>query len=106
MGRARLSNAGRRGYRELNMTKIDVDQARGFHRGKQEPGGNTPLSRVELARLGEELACRHLLARGYEILGRNCRFRNGEIDLIVRDGPTVVFVEVKTRSGTRFKPCE
>ena len=39
---------------------------------------------------------------GYEILDRNWRRREGEVDLIVRRGPTVVFCEVKTRSTDRF----
>lgn len=39
---------------------------------------------------------------GYEILERNWRRREGEIDLIVRAGRTVVFCEVKTRTTDRF----
>ena len=39
---------------------------------------------------------------GYEVLERNWRRREGEIDLIVRRGKTVVFCEVKTRSSDRF----
>ena len=41
---------------------------------------------------------------GYEILERNWRRREGEIDLIVRSGKTVAFCEVKTRSTDRFGP--
>ena len=48
---------------------------------------------------GEDLACRHLVARGYAIVTRNYRCRSGEIDVIARDGETVVFVEVKERRG-------
>lgn len=39
------------------------------------------------------------LLRGYFIVGRNVRFRGGEIDLIVRRGRTLAFVEVKTRAS-------
>jgi putative endonuclease len=48
---------------------------------------------------GEDLACRHLAARGYTILVRNFRCRSGEIDVIAREGATIVFVEVKERRG-------
>jgi putative endonuclease len=56
----------------------------------------------ELGRRGEQLAERHLLARGYRLVERNWRCRQGEIDLVVRDGDALVFVEVKTRSGVAF----
>ncbi len=53
---------------------------------------------------GEEIAARFLAQRGFEILARNLRSRLGEIDLIARDGATLVFVEVKTRSGAPREP--
>ena len=39
---------------------------------------------------------------GYEVLDRNWRVREGELDLVLRKGRTVVFCEVKTRRGTGF----
>jgi putative endonuclease len=53
---------------------------------------------------GEDLAHRYLQSKGYTIIGRNYRTRGGtaEVDLIARDGDTVVFVEVKTRATDRF----
>ncbi len=51
---------------------------------------------------GEDLALRFLNQRGYVLVERNYRTRYGELDLIVRDGDTLVFVEVKLRSGTGF----
>lgn len=45
----------------------------------------------------EEIAAAYLTKRGYTILQRNFRTRLGEIDIIARDGPTIVFVEVKAR---------
>ena len=47
--------------------------------------------------LGEVRAEQYLQAQGYEILGRNYRCPGAEIDLIAREGNTIVFVEVKTR---------
>jgi len=53
-------------------------------------------------RRGEELAARHLEARGWTILARNHRFGHKEVDLIARKGDVVAFVEVKTRTGPGF----
>lgn len=55
-----------------------------------------------LGRTGEELAVGHLAAAGYQILERNWRCRQGEIDVVARDGDTLVVVEVKTRSSLDF----
>ncbi|HUG52428.1 MAG TPA: YraN family protein [Vicinamibacteria bacterium] len=50
---------------------------------------------------GEDQACRHLCAQGFDILARNFRCRSGEVDVIARDGAVTVFVEVKHRRGAR-----
>jgi putative endonuclease len=50
----------------------------------------------------EALAARFLTARGLVIVSRNYRCRGGEIDLIVRDGKTLVFVEVRLRRSQAF----
>jgi putative endonuclease len=55
-----------------------------------------------LGAFGERVAERHLVDAGMTILARNWRCRDGEIDLIARDGDCVVFCEVKTRSSDRF----
>lgn len=55
--------------------------------------------RAELGRKGEKQAERLLRRRHYRIVCRNYRCPAGEIDLVVLDGKTIVFVEVKTRSG-------
>ena len=52
----------------------------------------------ELGQIGEELAVRELEDRGYAILARRYRTRYGEIDIVARDGETIVFVEVKARA--------
>jgi len=59
-------------------------------------------ARVELGKLGEFLASEALSRRGYAILARRYRTRMGEIDIICRDGPAVVFVEVKARRSLRY----
>jgi putative endonuclease len=51
---------------------------------------------------GEDRAAAWYLERGYEVLDRNWRCREGELDLIARSGGTVVFCEVKARSGSQF----
>lgn len=51
----------------------------------------------QLARAGEEETAFLLSEKGYTILQRNLRFPEGELDLVLRDGKTLVFVEVKTR---------
>jgi putative endonuclease len=57
---------------------------------------------------GEDLAAAHFERLGYEVLARNHRTRYGELDLVVFDGTTLVFVEVKTRraSGSGRGPWE
>lgn len=53
-------------------------------------------------REAEERACEHLRSLGYLIVARNWRWRGGEVDIIAKDGDTLVFVEVKARSGRGF----
>jgi putative endonuclease len=53
--------------------------------------------RRRLGARGEELAARHLEARGLEVVERNFRTRYGELDLVARDARFLVFCEVKTR---------
>ncbi|KZE23025.1 hypothetical protein AVW13_05445 [Brevibacterium casei] len=54
-----------------------------------------------MGRTGEDLAVARLEAEGMVVLDRNVRCREGEIDIIARDGATIVFVEVKTRRTMR-----
>ena len=48
---------------------------------------------------GEDAACAYLRGCGFAILHRNFRCRSGEVDVVAKDGDTVVFVEVKERHG-------
>ena len=57
-------------------------------------------NRRQLGADKEQLAAEYLTAQGMDILERNFRNRQGEIDIIGRHGQYLVFVEVKFRSGT------
>jgi putative endonuclease len=59
-------------------------------------------ARVALGKTGEDLACGELERRGYAIIARRYRCRGGELDIVARDGPTLVFVEVKARDSHAF----
>ena len=59
-------------------------------------------NRQALGISGENLACDELRRRGYAILERRYRTRFGEIDIIAREGKTIVFVEVKARLTDDF----
>jgi len=56
----------------------------------------------DTGKTGEKEALKFLKKSGYRILEKNFRTRFGEIDLIAKDNNTVVFVEVKTRTGDGF----
>jgi putative endonuclease len=61
-----------------------------------------PDDRRMLGARGEALAAAWYLAAGYELLDRNWRCRQGELDLVARRDRVLVFSEVKTRSSDRF----
>lgn len=61
-----------------------------------------PSGKGHTGSLGESIAASFLRKRGYEILDRNFRCPLGEIDLIAKEAGEIVFVEVKSRSGTSF----
>jgi putative endonuclease len=66
----------------------------------------TRTARQELGSAGEKLARRHLERQGYTFIEANWRRPYGELDLIMRDGDVLVFVEVKTRHGERLGTAE
>jgi putative endonuclease len=71
------------------------------------PWSRRPLTRQELGALGERHAARALRAKGLRLLEANFRARCGELDLIARDGDTLVFVEVRTRTeGAVLTPLD
>ena len=65
-------------------------------------------SRAEIGAMGEQLAVDHLGQLGWRVLARNWRCRYGELDVIATDdtAQTIVFVEVKTRTGEQFGGVE
>ena len=63
-----------------------------------------PTSQQLLGRIGERLALEHYQRRGFVLLGRNKHTRSGELDLVVCDAATIVFVEVKTRLAGGLDP--
>ncbi|MEJ2031950.1 MAG: YraN family protein [Deltaproteobacteria bacterium] len=74
---------------------------------KNESTEAGPRDQSTIGRRGEDLARRHLERHGYRILACNYRVRFGEIDLIAEENKTLVFIEVKTRTGfTHGHPLE
>jgi putative endonuclease len=62
-------------------------------------------ARQRTGALAEELVARRLAAAGWEIVERNARTRHGELDIVARDGRTLVFVEVKAgRQNSAYGP--
>lgn len=55
-----------------------------------------------VGRYGEDVAAAHVRGRGWEVLDRNWRTREGELDLVALDGDELVVVEVKTRRSVAF----
>lgn len=60
------------------------------------------MKRQQTGRMGEELACRALRKKGYRIIERNFRCRFGEIDIVANKAGCLVFVEVRSKTGSAF----
>ena len=58
--------------------------------------------RHETGKIGEDLSVEYLIQKGYKIIERNFECRQGEIDIIAKDGDILVFVEVKSRSNPNY----
>ena len=71
-------------------------------RSTQSVPGDPSRTKQSLGAYGEEVAARLLDASGLEILDRNWRCAEGELDVVARDGVALVVCEVKTRSGSGF----
>ncbi|ATE58876.1 YraN family protein [Thauera sinica] len=64
--------------------------------------GVRPTPAQARGRFAEDLAARHLARHGLRVIERNVRCRGGEVDIVCLDRGTVVFVEVRLRTGSRF----
>lgn len=60
------------------------------------------MDNTKIGSKGEEIACKYLQKQGYKILERNYRIRGGEIDIVAKEGDSLVFIEVKTRWSHDF----
>ena len=60
------------------------------------------LQRLLRGRAGEDRAAQHLQRAGLTLLARNVRYRAGELDLVMQEQATLVFVEVRVRNNTGF----
>jgi len=60
------------------------------------------MRRIRTGKLGESLAVAHLQKMGYQIVAQNYRCLYGEVDVVARDGDTIVFIEVKSRKSEMF----
>jgi putative endonuclease len=57
---------------------------------------------LDTGKLGETIACEYLEKNGYRIIHKGWRHKHLEVDVIIQDGPILVFVEVKTRSNDTY----
>ena len=60
------------------------------------------MNNIDMGLAGENLAAVYLETKGHNILCRGFRTKVGEIDLITEEGSRIHFVEVKTRTGTKY----
>lgn len=67
-----------------------------------EADAHAPAAHLRLGQEGEDAAAGLLARKGYALLARNWRQARLELDMVCRDGDTIVFVEVKTRSSDRY----
>ena len=60
------------------------------------------MKKQESGKLGEQLACSELKKKGYKIIETNYRCRQGEIDIVAHQKNSLVFIEVRTRTGNTY----
>lgn len=62
--------------------------------------------RKQTGQRGEDIAASYFTRRGFHILDRNWRCAVGELDIVMEQGDTLIFVEVRTRRGRRYGTAE
>jgi putative endonuclease len=105
-GREKITSSDGIGERLRNGLRRFLGRLTGWRPSPSGPGAKAIADKDRLGRRGERLALKYLKKQGYRCLARNYKAPGGEIDLIMRDGRTVVFVEVKTRRDESFTPSE
>jgi len=60
------------------------------------------MKKMESGKIGEQLACSALKKKGYKIIETNYRCRRGEIDIVAHQKNSLVFIEVRTKTGKAF----
>ena len=70
--------------------------------GREQTPVRPSRDTASLGRYGEELAVRYLREQGMEVIERNWRCAHGEVDVVARDGDSLVICEVKTRRPSGF----
>ncbi len=83
----------------MDMTKTSAATSAETAATSAGTSGTSAAARQALGRYGEDVAARYLVAQGLVVLERNWRCDEGEIDLVLRDGTTLVVCEVKTRTS-------
>lgn len=58
------------------------------------------MNHIELGQKGEQLAVNHLVSNGFEVIERNYKWKNAEVDVICKKNDLLIVVEVKTRNST------
>lgn len=107
----RVRDVGRDVRRDVGRG-VGRGDGRGDGGGDDAHGGRGTVRRVEggtraLGTYGERLAARHLRERGMEVVDRNWRCDQGEVDIVALDDGCVVMCEVKTRRGVGYgEPVE
>ncbi len=97
-----LGRAGDRQDRRPQGVLASTDRLPALRTARAHAKVGRVSTTIELGRRGERIAAAYLTRAGVRVLDRNWRCREGELDIVAREGPALVFCEVKTRRGTGF----